>query len=142
MMNLTEIRVNLIDCTNSTEKHLSIKKFISLFEKSEINNSFEKAFHAVSLAYKAKTHLNPIKKIHYLNMFHKNINEAIVETNNSYEAVFLRHLIQKNIPRGLGFSDSYEKDSLFLKEKITDIDSLGFDDNYKNFIVGFLSKSN
>jgi hypothetical protein len=142
MVNFSDVRANLIDCGNNSNKEVSIKRFVESFENLEINNSLEKSFYAVSLAYKAKLCLNPIKKINYLNLFHKFSDEAVEEAKNSFEVVFLRFLIQKNLPQELGFSNSIKDDNQFLTENLHAIDSLGFDKAYKKFMIGFLNQLN
>lgn len=137
---ISEIR-NLFKECSIGGKDLS-KKFIELLSKTEISNPLLKAYYAVSLAYKAKTHFNPFKKIEFLKSFSTIMNEAVAESDQNIEVVFLRLMIQKNIPAGLGLSGSIEADRQFLQENSSAIEHNEFDQEFKNFFLKFLEKNN
>ncbi|PVV61175.1 hypothetical protein [Chryseobacterium sp. HMWF035] len=134
------IRNSLIDCKEGDKK--KIKRFISLVENLDRDNSLNISFHAVANAYRAKLTINPLKKIQYLDLFSKEISSAVanVSKEDRFEVIFLRYLIENNIPKGLGFSNNIIEDKKELNESINTIDTKSFNPEYMKFITNVLEK--
>lgn len=137
---MDKIRKLLSDCSNGKSK--TIKEFIGMLSDTEITTPVLKAYYAVSLAYQGKVHFNPLKKIEFLKGFDTTINEAVIESENLFETIFLRLLIQINIPQGLGFSNSIEEDKKFIKKNISILEQNNYDEEFKLFILKFLESNN
>lgn len=134
------IRDLLINCREGNKKE--IKKFIASAENLDKGNCLNASFGAVANAYRAKTVISPLKKIQYLATFNKEITFAVerADAENRYEVVFLRYLIESNIPRGLGFSQNIIQDKKELEAEVASLDEKPFSSDYKKFITNVLQK--
>ena len=143
MIQINEMRLQLIECTQSQEIDKAINNFVNSLKNEESTTGLSKAYYAVSMAFKAKRTINPIKKINYLNVFHSKITEAVIEEQNSFESIFLRYLIQSRIPFGLGFSESIVKDEQFLKQNLAEWNPEKDAKEFKKYVIDFMNqKSN
>ncbi len=134
------IRDLLMNCREGNKKE--IKKFIASAENLDTGNCLHASFKAVANAYRAKTVISPLKKIQYLATFNKEIMSAVESANaeNRYEIVFLRYLIESNIPKGLGFSQNILQDKKELEEQAVTLEQKPFSSEYKQFITNVLQK--
>lgn len=73
----------------------------------------------------AKHTPNPVSKLSTFRRGKNNLEKAIKNEPNNIEIRFLRHSVQKNIPKFLGYSEHLEEDRLFLqknKHRLSDSD--------------------
>lgn len=133
---MLDLRNFIIKSKDSNKKE--IKHFIKKVEELKCSSEIEKAYKATSKAYRAKISLNPLKKMELLREFKEEI-DHVISNEKSTEIVFLRFLIQRNVPVGLGFSMNLKEDYDYLKEKIsTSQQEEQFDDTFKKFITNFI----
>jgi hypothetical protein len=67
---------------------------------------------------------NPISKLSTFNKGKKNIDKAVNLSPNDVEIIFIRHSVQKNCPRFLGYNDNWEEDEKFLSKNRNSITSV------------------
>ncbi|EKF55181.1 hypothetical protein I215_09127 [Galbibacter marinus] len=132
---MKNIRQLVSNCREGNKKE--IKKFIKELESREKTTPLLEAYSAVATAYKAKIALNPLKKIELLNTY-KEAMDTIVEQQKSYEIVFLRFMIEKNIPYGLGLSNNLMQDYTYLTENTKEIEEQDFEESFQKFMNKFM----
>lgn len=132
---MNTIRRLVSNCREGNKKE--IKKFIKELESREKNTPLLQAYSAVATAYKAKIALNPLKKIELLHTY-KEMMDPIVAHQKSYEIVFLRFMIEKNIPFGLGLSNNLRQDYSYLTEHKNQVEDQDFEESFQRFMSKFM----
>jgi hypothetical protein len=67
---------------------------------------------------------NPISKLSTFNTGKKNIDKAVNLSPNDVEIIFIRHSVQKNCPKFLGYNVNCEEDEKFLSKNLNSISSV------------------
>lgn len=95
-----------------------IEKIIELpIDSNDPNGLDARAYQAASTCMMAEYVFSPIKKLKYFN-HGKTFLENLIEEQKSAENVYLRLLIQLNIPRILNYHKNIEEDIAFLEAEL------------------------
>ena len=95
-----------------------IQKIIEMpIDSQDPNASTARAYQAASTCKMAEYVFSPIKKLKYFNQG-KNSLESLIEERKSVEKVYLRLLIQLNIPRLLSYYKNIEEDVAYLEAEL------------------------
>lgn len=87
------------------------------FDKGSPEESEILAYKAVAKTMMAEYSFSPFRKISYFNSGKDELEEQIA-ASTTFEKVYLRLLVQLNIPKFLGYSDSIMDDINFLQQSI------------------------
>ena len=89
-------------------------------EEAEIDNrNVIRAYQAAATCMKAEYVFSSVSKLKYFNKGKKKL-ESLIETEKKVEKVYLRLLIQLNVPRLLNYYQEIEGDIVFLESHMAD----------------------
>ncbi len=114
------------------ESEDDIQKIIEMpIDSQDPNASTARAYQAASTCMMAEYVFSPIKKLKYFNQG-KNSLESLISERKSVENVYLRLLIQLNIPRLLNYYKNIEEDVAYLEAELPDAE---IDVDYKYTMI-------
>lgn len=115
------------------ESEEDIEKII-LFETDSLNSSEDqmiKAYKAAATCMMANYVFSPKSKLKYFNEGKKEL-EALISSAKKVENVYLRLLLQLNVPKVLNYNENIEEDVAFLEEHMA---ASEIDVDYKNLMI-------
>ncbi|MCA0933801.1 hypothetical protein LCM02_15170 [Lutimonas saemankumensis] len=115
---------------NSQEDIESINR-IRAEEAEYDNQNVIRAYQAAATCMKAEYVFSPVSKLKYFNKGKKKL-ETLIENDKSVEKVYLRLLIQLNVPRHLNYHQEINEDIVFLENHLADA---RIDLSYKRIMI-------
>ena len=107
---------------------------IILFEGDSLNSSEDqmiKAYKAAATCMMANYVFSPKAKLKYFNEGKKEL-ETLISSAKEVENVYLRLLLQLNVPKVLNYNENIEEDVAFLEENMAESE---IDLAYKNIMI-------
>ena len=131
---LTEVR-SLYEKAANDEK--ACKRLIEWLKPyHEKNNPLLFGYRAGGVMMMANYVFNPFSKLSYFNKGKKMLHKAILADAQNIELRFIRFGVQTNAPSFLGYNNYVERDKLFLKQSLPNIQ----DQHLKNLIFKYFKK--
>ncbi|ODS87452.1 MAG: hypothetical protein ABS44_10810 [Chryseobacterium sp. SCN 40-13] len=109
---LSQLRKNY---TKVVEDKKLCDRLIQTLEKQN-NSATQVAYLGALQTIWAKHTPNPVSKLSTFRRGKNNLEKAVKSEPNNIEIRFLRHSVQKNIPKFLGYSEHIEEDRRFLQK--------------------------
>ncbi|RCU43022.1 hypothetical protein EIZ47_06140 [Chryseobacterium lacus] len=109
---LPQLRKNY---TKVVEDKKLCDRLIQTLEKQN-NSATQVAYLGALQTIWAKHTPNPVSKLSTFRRGKNNLEKAVKSEPNNIEIRFLRHSVQKNIPKFLGYSEHIEEDRRFLQK--------------------------
>ncbi|WKK65191.1 hypothetical protein [Lutimonas zeaxanthinifaciens] len=90
---------------------------VNVEEAEYDNRNVILAYQAAATCMKAKYVFSPVSKLKYFNRGKKEL-ETLIENDKSVENIYLRLLIQLNVPRHLNYYREIDEDIIFLENHL------------------------
>lgn len=102
-----------------SEEDIESINLINVDEAELDNRNIIRAYQAAATCMKAKYVFSSVSKLKYFNNGRKRL-DSLIENNKTVEKVYLRLLIQLNVPRLLNYYQEIDGDIVFLERHLAD----------------------